>query len=193
MSSEKLTDWAGRMALKNAHLNEPNTVLRKLLREPGIGEADMGKAGRRLRVPPLLMLGVVVASGPAAQPDYADERYWVRLARPKPAADDTVAIDYEVIADATMPKPDGTTFTYKPIFTVSNPGERLSHAHAIGVGTPVLFAGFPDGHQPVENLRYVMLGGAGGESAPEFDGDVHRGTANGVSGWAPPSITNYTP
>lgn len=169
MSSEQLTDWAGKMPLKNAHLNEPNVVLRKLLREPGIGEVDGRKPGRRLRVPPLLALGVIVANGPAGQADYADERYWVRMARPKPAADDTALIEYDVVTDWTFDKPDGTTGTYKPIFTVSNLTETRAHSHHLQVGDPVWFAGYPDGHAPNENLRYVMaIGGA--REAGEFYG-----------------------
>lgn len=189
MSSEQLTDWAGKMPLKNAHLNEPNVVLRRLLRQPGIGEVDLtGK--QRLRTPPVLLMGIIVAAGPAGQADYADERYWVRLARPKPAADDTVAIDYDIVADSAITKPDGSNFTYKPIFTVNNPGERLSHSHTLLVNTPVIFAGFPDGHQPIENLRYVMLGVGGGEDAPEFAGQIKQGVANGVAGYAMAPLVN---
>lgn len=160
----------------------------------GMGDGPRYDARTRQALPFGIRVGKVVAKGPSNAPDWTDERYWIQEHAITSGASAFAPVVLEKKPDIVLPNPTGgDPITIPQIVVVSNVAELFGHTHGLPVDTVVLFVGFFDTASPIPNTRYLTATGGGVESAPEFQGDVHVGTANGVAGWAPMPVTNYVP
>ena len=103
------------------------------------------------------MLGVIVDRGPDDEPDYTDERYWVRVAYVE-------AESSELDARISVTEFDAEDLR-GAILTVSNLAELGSGSHGLRPGTPVVFGVFVDRSEP--RRRRFWMSSSGGTSVAE--------------------------
>lgn len=181
--------WIAKESVSARKLNQEVAVLRRLMTVMGWDENRFADAGRPNFIPSI-RLGKIVTAGPQGQADYADERYWVREVTILPGAANTWdQIKLNDLANYVVrnaPQAAGGTgdLTITPVYTVTNPGEVLTHTHTLPPDMPVIFLGFHDATNPTPATRWFMLVGGSAEEGPEFAGQVHMGVANETPGWA---------
>jgi hypothetical protein len=140
-------------------------------------------------------LGVVEVAGPQAQPDYGDERYWVREHAIQGAPSPWDPVVLRAVADWTVKDPrlpengGGGDVTIRPVYTVTNVVEAVDHTHTPKSGTPVLFFGFHDAGttsgaapNPQPLARYLMAVG-GALPTGQYQEMVYKMVSQNQAGW----------
>lgn len=145
--------WTKGSRLSAAHLNEPVDVLEKLLAQPG---ALVGGTGADLRERRFdIVIGKIVATGPAAEPDYTGARYW---AKPQYVVATALTVDEIETADELAAPQAGDAIP--DTVTVTNLAEWVEDTHTLAVDTLVLMLAVYD-RQANPVRHYVMSEGGG--------------------------------
>jgi hypothetical protein len=191
-TNTRLQRWQGRTKITNARLNEAWDLLRQLADMLGVELPGVG-AVRRPTVPPGARLGRIVAAGPAAEADFADERYWVQeiaIASATGWGEPLVGVDMDPIT-STDPT-TGDAFTLPRIVPVTNVPEQLAHSHAMQANQLVLYFSTIDRKEPTPNVRYIMaVGGTGGKGQYQHQGNVM--VSDNQAGWDAPRAHDTLP
>jgi hypothetical protein len=142
MGADELTDWARGDSLLASHLQQPVTVLRKLLGRPSaqVGHQRLERGGFTF----VVTLGKIVTSGPEGEADFTNEQYWVKPQYVEEGAQD----DPITLTDITPPDEfteDGTADPNANIKPVTNLAELKDGTHRLKEGRFVWFFAVTDG------------------------------------------------
>lgn len=186
--ADNLRDWSRGSRLSAAHLQEPITILRKFMSRPNSGFAQLSNQSVR----PVfdLHLGKIVATGPASEADYTDERYWVK---PQYIVGTNLTSDQITTGDIPAPtipdNSDGSGQTVDDILTVTSLPEVDGHSHHMRAGELVLYLGIYD-WQDQSKLHYVMIPSL---PTPQYEFQVYMGVGNNKAGFALPEAHPILP
>lgn len=177
MAADELTDWARGDPLAAAHLQQPISVLRKMLGKPDgqVARQRLSQGGFTF----VVTLGKIVSTGPGGAANFTGEQYWVK---PQYVTNQQFQNESVLLGDIT-PSPEymaGSTLAADSnIKAVTNLSELSHGTHHLELGQYVWFFGLTDGQDdPVEHF-YMS------EAAPSGGGAAHvvcKITANHTGG-----------
>jgi len=158
MGADELTDWARGDSLTATHLQQPVSVLRKMLGKPNsqVGQLRIERGGFTF----VVTIGKIVTSGPEGEADFTNEQYWVKPQYIEEGAQDAAI----TLTDITPPDEytdDDTADPAANIKPVTNLAELKDGTHKLKEGQFVWFFAISDGaDDPADHL--LMSEGTGG-------------------------------
>jgi len=117
--------------------------------------------GPRYGPPPEIWHCQVVATGPAGEADYTDERYWLKRVRPNNT--DGSAVSAATLGEYAIDAVDRAIFN---AFTATNLAEMAAHSHNLKVDDPVTCYQWADKSEPYVMKRFFVAGPFGTAEEP---------------------------